>query len=212
MVSMINGNPSTAIISWYSPSNVNEETNLFAFYNELSFLVCSIPKHNVLIIGGDMNAQIDENVNNKSSLHNSSNRNWDHLTDFTLENKLTCLNSKFQKRKGKIWTYTYANNTKTQIEYIFTNKKLNHRALNCEAYSSFKSVSFDHQIVTAKIRLNLQRNAPRATTTVHYYWSLLNKRDIRDKYTFILRNKFDAGDIRNNYPKWRIWETSSIPT
>ena len=50
----------------------------------------------------------------------------------------------------------------------------------------------DHRIVTAKIRLSLRRNAARATTTVPYNWSLLNNRDIRDKYTLTRRNKFDA--------------------
>ena len=43
------------------------------------------PKHNVLVIGGSMNAQIGKNVNHKFSLHNSSNRNEQHPTDFTLE-------------------------------------------------------------------------------------------------------------------------------
>ena len=90
-----------------------------------------ISKHNVLIIGGHMNAQICKNVNNKFSLHNLSNKNWEHLTDFTLENRLTCLNIKFQKRNGKIWTYTYTNNAKAQINYIIVNKKWNNNALNC---------------------------------------------------------------------------------
>ena len=49
-----NGNSSATIIICYSPTNVSEETDLI--YNELSFLVRSIPKHDVLIIGGDMNA------------------------------------------------------------------------------------------------------------------------------------------------------------
>ena len=49
------------IISCYSPTNVSEEMNFIAFYNELSSLVRSILKHNVLIIGGDMNAQISKN-------------------------------------------------------------------------------------------------------------------------------------------------------
>ena len=47
-------------------------------------------------------------------------------------------------------------------------------------------------IATAKIRLSLRRNAARTTNNVHYDWSLLNNRDIRDKYTLALRNKFDA--------------------
>ena len=53
------------IISCYSPTNDTDETDLIAFYNELYFLVRSIPKHNVPIIGKDMNAQIgrDEKTN-----------------------------------------------------------------------------------------------------------------------------------------------------
>ena len=84
MVAPFNGNPSATIISCYNPTNVSEETDLIAFYNALSSLVCSILKHNILVIGGDMKAQIGKNINHKFSLHNSSNRNGEHLTDFML--------------------------------------------------------------------------------------------------------------------------------
>ena len=75
MVATFNGNPSVTIISCYNPTNASEETDLIAFYNELSSLVRSIPKHNVLVIVGDINAQIGKNVSHKFSWHNSSNRN-----------------------------------------------------------------------------------------------------------------------------------------
>ena len=73
--------------------------------------------------------------NNKYSLHNTSNRNGQHPTD--LENKLTCLNTNYQKRDGKLWPYTYANNSKTQIDYVFINRKWKNSAMDCRAYSSF---------------------------------------------------------------------------
>ena len=82
MIATFNGNPRATIISCYSPTNVSEETELVAFYNKLSSLVRSIPKHNVLVIGGDINTQIGKNGNNKYSLHNTLNRNGQHLTDF----------------------------------------------------------------------------------------------------------------------------------
>ena len=75
MVATFNGNPRATIITCYSFTNVRKETDLIAFYNELSSLVYSIPKHNVPVIGGDMNAQIGKNINHKFSLHNLSNRN-----------------------------------------------------------------------------------------------------------------------------------------
>ena len=39
---------------------------------------------------------------------------------------------------------TYTNNPKAQIDCIFIKKKWDNNALNCEAYSYFKDVSFDH--------------------------------------------------------------------
>ena len=99
MAATFNGNPKATIISCYSPTNVSKETELVTFYEELSSLVRSIPKHNLLVIGGDMNAQIGRNRNNKYSLHNTSNRNGQHLIDFMIENRLTCLNTNFQRRE-----------------------------------------------------------------------------------------------------------------
>ena len=109
-----------------------------------------------------------------------------------IENRLTCLNTNNQKREGKLWTYTYANNSKAQIDYVFINKKWKNSAMNCEAYSSFEGLSSDHRIVTAKIRLSLRKNATRTATTKYYDWALLNNRDIRDKYVVELRNRFET--------------------
>ena len=74
IVATINGNTRATIVSCYSPTNVREEIELIAFYDELSSLVRGIPKHKVLVIGGVMNAQISKNENHKFSLHNSSNK------------------------------------------------------------------------------------------------------------------------------------------
>ena len=68
MAATFNGNPRATIISCYSPTNVSEETELVTFYDELSSLLRSIPKHNMLVIGGDMNAQIYSRSGNNDSL------------------------------------------------------------------------------------------------------------------------------------------------
>ena len=77
-----------------------------------------------------MNAQIGKNGNHKYCLHNSSNRNGQDLTDFTIEKRLTYLNANFQQTEGKLWTYTCANNAKAQIEIVFINKKWENKAVN----------------------------------------------------------------------------------
>ena len=116
--------------------------------------------------------------NNKYNLHNTPNRNRKYLADFMVENRLTCLNTNFQKREGKLWIYTYAKNNKAQIRLRLLNKKWENNAMNCEAYPSFEGVSSNHRIVTAKMRLSLRKNATRTATTKHYDWILLNNIDI----------------------------------
>ena len=64
--------------------------------------------------------------------------------------------------------------------------------MNCKAYTSFEAVSSDHQIVTAKLRLSLRKDATRTATTIHYDWAPLNNRDITDKYVLELRNRFET--------------------
>ena len=95
LATTLNGNPRATIISCYSLTNVSEVTELVAFYDELSSLVRIISKHNLLVIGGDPNAQIGKDGNN------TSNRNGQHLTDFMIENRLACLNTNYQKKRGQ---------------------------------------------------------------------------------------------------------------
>ena len=95
--------------------------------------------------------------------------------------------------RGKLWTYTYANNTKAQIDYVLINKKWKNSALNCWGILLFWRVCPPITwIVTAKIRLSLRKNAKRTATTKHYDWAQLNNKDVRDKYVLELRNRFET--------------------
>ena len=190
MAATFNGNPKATIISCYSPTNVSEENEIVTFYEDLSSLVRSIPKHNLLVIGGDMNAQIGKNRYNKYSLHNASNRNGQHLIDFMIENRLTCLNTNFQKREGKLWTYTYANKSKAQIDYVLINGKWKKQCDELRGILLFRGC-----VLRSSNSYGQSTSKPtkkRKATTMHYDWALLNNRDIRDKYALELRNRFEA--------------------
>ena len=47
------------------------------------------------------------------------------------------------------------------------------------------------------IHLSRRRNTTQTTKTTHYDWSSLNTRDVCDKYTIKLRNKFE--DLQENH-------------
>ena len=102
-----------------------------------------------------MNVQTGKDENNKFCLHNSSNRNEKYQADFSLENRLACLDIKFQIREGKVCTDAYLNNIKAQLNHILINKKWINSTVNCETYCCFEGISSDHRIIAAKIRLSL---------------------------------------------------------
>ena len=53
MCATFNGNPSTTIVSGYSPTNANSESDITTFNNVLFFLARH--KNNIQIVSGDMN-------------------------------------------------------------------------------------------------------------------------------------------------------------
>ena len=135
-----------------------------------------------------MNAQIGKNGNHKYSLNNTSNRNGQHLIDFPIENRLTCLYTNFQKREGKLWTYTYANNTKAQIDYVFMNKKWKNSAVNWQGLLLFRGCVFRSPNIHGKNTIELTKEYHPNND----HQALLNNKDIKDRYAIALRNKFDA--------------------
>ena len=118
-----NGNLNTTIISCYSPKNVSEELEIEQFYVELASLIRQSPKHIMLLIGSDLNAQLSYLNKSKFFYHTNSNRNGNMLHNFINENNLLCLNTHFQKKYGYLWTHQAPNRTLAQLDYMLINKK-----------------------------------------------------------------------------------------
>ena len=154
------GNPAVTVISCYSPTNVSNVDGREEFYAELSELTKAVPKHSVLLIGGDMNGKIGASDAKGSVYNKHTNENGQLLLNYVLECNLKPLNTSFKKREGKLWTHTSPSGAKCQIDYILINNKWKNSALNCEAYNTFCSVGSDHRIVTAKTRLSLRQSKP----------------------------------------------------
>ena len=69
MIATFNGDPKVTVASCYSPTNCSKEEEAQEFFVQLTELIKQIPKHNVLLIGGDMNAKISTDDCKGDSLH-----------------------------------------------------------------------------------------------------------------------------------------------
>ena len=154
IVAEFKGNPTTTIISCYSPHNSSNEEELKDFYNIMRSTLEHVPAHNFLLVAGDFNAKLGAD-DAKYTYHLETNRNGDHLVDLAQEFSLLAANTRFKKSKNQLWTFEYPNSSRAQIDFIMVRKKWQNSIKDCRAYSSFSSVGSDHRIVSASVKLSL---------------------------------------------------------
>ena len=83
MVTNFQENPHKIVISYYSLTNVSDETNAERYYSDLSSLFRQVPKHIIMKIGGDLNATVGQYHSFKLSYHQNSNRNGETFFKIT---------------------------------------------------------------------------------------------------------------------------------
>ena len=147
------GNPALSVVCCYSPTNCSDPKTAEDFYETLADVQKAAPKHNMLLTCGDFNAQVKEESVFKRSYNKETNRNGNLLLDLVIENEQIPLNSHFLKKNSKLWTFTYPNRSRAQIDYILINKKWVKSATNCQAYNSFVQIGSDHKVVVANLQL-----------------------------------------------------------
>jgi len=71
------------------------------FYDDLQKVYDRVPKHDIVMILGDLNAKIGkekayERVTGKYTLHDASNENGEMVCNFATENNMTVMSTQFQ--------------------------------------------------------------------------------------------------------------------
>ena len=206
MVATFNGNPKTTVISCYNPTNCFDELEIQNIYHQLTDSIENIPKPNVLIIGGDINAKIDNNKCLGNSYHNYTNRNGEYLLYLTIDCGLINIFPKSQKNKGNLWTFIYPNGTRSQLDYILINRKWKNNSIDCRSFNTYSPLESNHRVCTAKIRLSLKSNISKSKKTMTHDWSkLLNDAvEIRNRFEQLQNlnpDNFSKNDIHENIIK-----------
>ena len=185
------GNPAMTILVAYAPTEAAEESVKDTYFSQLRTTLEAVPPHNFLAILTDANARIgrDDALFTYSKTTNDNGRR--HL-EVMEEHLLVAANTLFQKRSGKLWTWTSPYNTHHQLDYIFVRSKWKNSVTNCEAYSTLGSLFSDHRIVTATVSLRLRSTKPNANNKItKYIWSdLATNKEMQEKYAVEVRNRY----------------------
>lgn len=118
-----------SIVQCYAPTNEDKDDIKETFYEELNEMVSSIPKHDVLIVMGDMNTKVgtdNTGVEDVMGKHGAGaqNDNGERLLDFCLQNSMVIGGTVFQHKQIHKLTWTSPNGkVKNQIDHIMINRK-----------------------------------------------------------------------------------------
>ena len=189
LITHFGGNPATTIITHYAPVEGADDAE--EHYNNLADAIRSIPAHNMLLVVGDCNAGIGAD-DAPYSFHEHTNHNGQLLLELVQECNLEITNTRFQKKRGKLWTYlSDTSGTKSQIDFILINRKWRNSIRNVEAYNSFSSIGSDHRVLSARVNLSLRKSAaPKRKDS--YEWSALKSdRDLQQLYTVEVKNRYN---------------------
>ena len=109
---------------YFSTTQVDDE-EIEAFYEGLQVTIEKVKKRDVIVIKGDFNAKIGENLGRLNSNAIGSyglgerNLRGDRMDDFAIENDLVIANTLFQQSKQRLYTWKSPDgNTRNQIDFI----------------------------------------------------------------------------------------------
>ena len=127
MCTSFNGNLCPITVSCNNPNNARDETDIITFYDEIFPLVWHIPKHKGVIIGGDINAHIGKDGNDKLRIHDTLHRIGKYLENFSFTISLLCENTKLQPLTPQKKLRTKTKKSGREIyETIYTQITLKH--------------------------------------------------------------------------------------
>ena len=150
----------------YAPTTEASDTDIDAFYGELQIVISSIPRRDMIIVMGDFNAKVGQQLSGENGLigrfaYGRRNERGERLVNFCGINDLCITNSLFkQAKENRCWTWESPNGRdRNQIDYILVSRRMKGWVRNSRAYPSADTGS-DHQLVMANLKLKLKRNPP----------------------------------------------------
>ncbi|CAH1266795.1 Hypp3576 [Branchiostoma lanceolatum] len=185
----------TTILQVYAPTEDAEESVKDQFYELLQDTFDGIPNHDVKILMGDFNAQIDSNRQGFESVigpfgtAQRTTDNGERLLFFCNLNSLSISNTFFQHKliHKKTWR-SPDGSTNNEIDYICISQRWKSALLDVRVYRG-ADVGSDHHLLGAKLRLRLKKLAVKKKQKP-FATDKLKDPTISEKYRLNLQNRF----------------------
>ena len=149
-----------SIVVAYAPTENANDEDKDQFYEALQSTVEGIPKHDVLLLMGDMNARVGSNNKDRERVmgHHGEGDitdNGERLVGFCEENKLLIGGTLFAHKSIHKLTWTSPDGkTQSQIDHIIINSKWRHSLQDTRVMRG-ADIGSDHNLLVGKLTLKL---------------------------------------------------------
>ena len=186
-----------SIIQCYAPTNDSSDEDKDAFYGQLENCILEAPRHDVLLIMGDLNAKVGssnehfERVLGKEGC-GVMNENGLRLVEMCAHNNLFVGGTLFNHRDIHKLTWSSPNGRDhNQIDHVMINGTWRRSLLDVKVRRG-ADVSSDHYLVMATIRLKLRSAGKKPSQTQRPDVSQLKVPKHREDFVLYLKNRFEA--------------------
>ena len=184
-----------SVIVCYAPTEDAEDEIKDKFYESLQAIIAKIPKHDVLMIIGDFNAQVGndnrgrERVMGKHGIGIKSN-NGERLCEFSETNDVVIGGTLFPHRRIHKATWRSPDgHTENQIDHILINGKWRH-SLQDVKVRRLADVGSDHNLVIGKLALKLRKAKVGEQRQQRFDITKLQNPETKQKFKLALKNNF----------------------
>lgn len=212
MVSLRMTNMNTLyIFSIYAPEDCKPEREKESFYDTLHEYLNLVPPDKPVLILGDFNARIGNNIvpGIKQRFNEATlNDNGMLLTQFCSDNALRINNTFFEHKMQSKMTWRNTRGSESVIDYIVSNRSIHpSQILDVRSLNS-ADIGSDHSLVLCKLRLGLQKVGMRdGTVEERINYDLLEDESTRDLYQRRLENQTDLYPLTEERSVEENWET-----
>ena len=186
----------TTIIQVYAPQNGLDDNEKDEFYEQLQKVYETVPKHDSIIVLGDLNAKIGLQMRGEGGIvgrhglkGERTNNGW-RFVSFCEINNIAITSTMFPHKEIHKYTWTSPDGaTKNQIDHIAVNSTFRRSVLDVRSYRG-ADVGSDHNLVIGLFKLKLAKTLRTSSKRQHYNLQNLKCSDVRQKFSLELRNRF----------------------
>jgi len=198
-----------SIIQAYAPTCASSEDEIEEFYATLQTAFGIAKKHDVRIVMGDFNAKVGTDSETWKGVlghhgYGDENERGERLLEFCQLNKLSIMNTWFQHKNTRKWTWTAPEKTspvapesrrktdvtpRNMIDFVMVDQRWRSSFTDTRSFPS-ATIGSDHSLVLSNVRLRFRIQQAKVVRARIDIEKLIQEPSVRQNYQIALSNRF----------------------